>query len=140
MKQMLLVFVGAGVGGVLRHAAGPWLQGLAERWVHLSPGGGATAFPAGTLAVNITGCLAAGVLGGLLGSANGSREDVRVLVMVGILGGYTTFSAFGRETVMLLLERRVGEAALYVVLSAAAGLAAVWIGMKLSGALAPQAA
>lgn len=137
MKQILLVFLGAGLGGVLRHAGGPWMQNTAQSlWPALAPPQGAegqVAFPIGTLMVNMSGCLAAGILGTFLATASGMREELRALLMVGLLGGYTTFSAFGRETMLLVEQRRLWEAGVYVLASNAAGLCAVWIGMRLAG-------
>lgn len=135
MKQLALVFLGSGVGGSLRWA----ISSAMQAW--LRPGGGeAAASPwslvAGTLVVNLTGCFAAGVLGTVLAGAAGMREDARLLVMVGLLGGYTTFSAFGRETIVLLEQRRVLEAAVYVVASTVLGIGAAWAGARVSGAAA----
>ncbi len=116
MDRWLAVFLGAGFGGVLRFSVGG-----------LFAGGGAGqpgAFPVGTLVVNVTGCLAIGVLASMLTS-----EPWKLFLMVGVLGGYTTFSAFGRETIELISRGEVGRAAVYVVLSNALGLAAVWAGM-----------
>lgn len=115
MDRWLAVFLGAGLGGVLRFAVGGLLAG---------GGAGAGAFPVGTLVVNVTGCLAIGVLAPVLMS-----EPWKLFLMVGLLGGYTTFSAFGRETIDLISRGEIGRAAVYVVLSNALGLAAVWAGM-----------
>jgi fluoride exporter len=57
------------------------------------------------------------------------RETLRAALLIGVLGGYTTFSSFGRETIDLIAAHRAGWAALYILASNAAGLAAVWIGM-----------
>jgi CrcB protein len=85
-------------------------------------------FPWGTLAVNVTGCLAIGLL---MGALQG-REGWRLLLVTGFLGAYTTFSAFGGETVDLLRRDEWGRAGLYVLGSVAAGLAAVRVGMVLT--------
>lgn len=115
MDRWLAVFLGAGLGGVLRFGVGGLFAGGAA---------GVGAFPTGTLVVNVTGCLAIGVLAPLLTS-----EPWKLFLMVGVLGGYTTFSAFGRETIELISRGEVGRAAVYVLLSNALGLAAVWAGM-----------
>lgn len=119
------VFVGAGVGGVARYLLSAWLQGVARG-----------AFPVGTLVVNVTGCLLIGLLaaGALSGGAM-SREDVRLGLVVGVLGGYTTMSSFGLETVRLMGEGRAGAALAYVLLTNGLGLAAVWAGLRVGRSL-----
>lgn len=120
------VFVGAGVGGVARYLLSAWLQGVARG-----------AFPVGTLVVNVTGCLLIGLLAaGVMSGGVLSREDVRLGLVVGVLGGYTTMSSFGLETVRLIGEGRTWAAVAYVVLTNAAGLLAVWIGLRVGRGLA----
>jgi len=94
------------------------------------------AFPWGTLLVNVLGCL---VMGGLIpffvGESPRLGERARLFLGVGILGGFTTFSAFGLETWSLISRGRSGLAAAYVATSVVLGLAAVWAGrgiMKLA--------
>jgi CrcB protein len=121
---ILLVGSGGFIGSVLRY----WLSGIAQG---LGP---RAAFPVGTLVVNVTGCLVIGVVAGLA-EARGLGEGVRTFLVVGLLGGYTTFSAFANETVAIA---RAGEplwAGINVVASVAACLAAVWAGRALAGAL-----
>ena len=72
----------------------------------------------------------AGTLAGLLEKRPFLGPDARLFLFTGILGGFTTFSAFGLETIFLLQRREAGLAALNVGLSLAAGLAALWLGMK----------
>lgn len=124
------VFVGAGAGGVLRY----WLGGLVQGWW------GAT-FPLGTLFVNVSGCLAIGFLATAFSGGVLIREELRVAVLIGILGGYTTFSSFGRETMALVADGQWLAAGGNVVLSNALCLAAVWVGhaaaTRLYGAGAP---
>ena len=112
----LLVFIGGGCGSILRHAvnvAGPRVFG--------------TGFPYGTLIINITGSLVMGLVAGYLAFKGEASQPWRLFLMTGVLGGYTTFSAFSLEA-MLLYERGEWLAALlYVVGSvvlAIAGLAA----------------
>jgi len=112
----ILVFVGGGCGSALRHAVNVWGLRL------FGPG-----FPYGTLMVNITGSLAMGLIAGYLAFKGEASQPWRLFLMTGVLGGYTTFSAFSLYA-MLLYER--GEwltAVLYVlgsVVLAIAGLAA----------------
>ena len=119
----LLVMLGSAVGGGARL----WLTTIVAR-----PMG--TAFPWGTLAVNVLGCLAVGVLGALLAPPGRihDAQAVRVFLVVGVLGGFTTFSAFALDTLILVQRGEVGAAAAYVLVStlgcliaAGAGYAAV---------------
>ena len=87
MKAILLVALGGAVGSVARFKLSGWILHHTVDW----------RFPAGTFAVNVTGCLVAGILAGTPSASTSSRE-ARLLVFTGVLGGYTTFSAFGLET------------------------------------------
>lgn len=118
----LLVAIGSALGGVARHAVGLF---VAQRW------GGA--FPWGTLTVNVVGSFAIGVLGALVAvSQRASTADVvRELLMIGFLGGFTTFSAFSLQTLQLLRDGRPGFALANVGASLALCLVAVWLGYLL---------
>ena len=116
----LLVFLGAGTGGVLRH-----LMSLAVAR-HLGMG-----FPYGTLAVNISGAFALGLLAGFLASHNAANTTLRPLLATGLLGGFTTFSAFSLETVTLLERHQPALAVAYVLASVAGGLLALALGLRL---------
>ena len=129
MHRLLLIFLGAGCGGVLRFLIGSAVQGAAP--------GDARWFPFGTLAVNATGCFAMGLLGALL--IGESKEGWRALLMIGVLGGYTTYSSFGRETVALLTEGRPGAGAIYILGTNALAIAGVWLGARLAAPLATGA-
>jgi CrcB protein len=120
MQKLLLIFVGSGFGGVLRYALAGWTQRLT---------GGV--FPLGTLLVNVTGCLLIGFLTAAFGGRILVREEHRVALLIGLLGGYTTFSTFGLETFALLNDGQYGRAGVNVVASVAVGLVAVWIGYRL---------
>jgi len=87
MKRMFLVGLGGFVGTVLRY----WLSGVAQ-------GATRSAFPLGTLTVNVLGCFAVGLLTELVEARGYLGPDTRALVFVGLLGGFTTFSAFANET------------------------------------------
>jgi len=119
----LNVAVGGAVGSLLRYHVGRAVSALA------GPG---NAFPWGTLAVNIVGSLAMGALVGWL--ARGTMdapgaENARLLIGVGLLGGFTTFSAFSSELVTMLHRGQMGLAAGYAAASLAAGMAAVIVGL-----------
>lgn len=120
MVKFALIFVCSGLGGVLRHALG----GLIQHWW------GPT-FPLGTLIVNITGCLGIGFFAAAFAGGLMVREEYRIAVLVGIFGGYTTFSAFGLETMALVGKGDMARAGLNVLLSVAVGLVAVWFGAAL---------
>lgn len=121
MKNVLLVAIGGGLGAVARYKLGGLVLHHSPPWK----------FPLSTLAVNVSGCLVAGLLGGLIIRHDLFAADARLFLFTGLLGGYTTFSAFGVETVYLLQRHEPWLAALNVGLSALAGVFAVWLGMKL---------
>ena len=116
--------VGAGglIGAVGRYVIGTWAQGLA----------GSSSFPLGTLLVNVVGCLLIGVLVGLAETREALNGQVRVFLVVGLLGGFTTYSAFGYETVALLRNGETLAGIANVGLQLALGLAAVWAGLRVS--------
>lgn len=121
MLKLSLIFLGAGVGGVLRYL----VSGLAQRL-----GGGA--FPVGTLTVNILGCLVIGFLGSALAGPVLIRDEYRTALLVGLIGAFTTYSTFADETFKLVADRQLALAGLNLLLSTALGLAAVWIGIRLA--------
>jgi len=122
--KLLLIFLGAGAGGTARYLVGGWAQGWA------GPG-----FPLGTLVVNVSGCLAIGFLAALFSGPWLVREEWRLAILVGVLGGYTTFSSFGYETTSRVRDGEWARAGLNVLLSNALGLSAVWAGATLAGLL-----
>lgn len=115
----LLVGVGGAIGSILRYWAGGLVQQAA---------GGAAAFPAGTLLVNVIGCVAIGAVAQLAEQRSSLGADARVFLMVGLLGGFTTFSAFANETMTAWRSGAVLVAAVNVVLSVGACLAGVAAG------------
>ncbi|MFO1018481.1 MAG: fluoride efflux transporter CrcB [Hyphomonadaceae bacterium] len=116
MIQVLLVAMGGAVGSLARFGVGVAMA----RWLGL-------AFPWGTLTVNILGGLAMGLLAARVGP---DTEHVRLALGVGVLGGFTTFSAFSLETVRLM-QHQPGLAALYVVASVTLSVGACWAGYSL---------
>ena len=119
--KWFLIAAGGAVGSVLRYA----LQGLVQR-------GTTSGFPLGTLVVNLAGCLAIGFLMATFTGPKLIREEYRIGIIVGILGGFTTFSTFGWETFSLINDREFSFAALYVILSCGLGIFGVWAGCRLS--------
>ncbi len=89
-------------------------------------------FPFATLSVNILGCFVIGLVLGLTERGSFTAGEVRSFVVVGILGGFTTFSAFSYESIRLLQEGAFGPAAGNIFLNVAVGLAATWLGLSLS--------
>jgi CrcB protein len=126
MQLYLIVALGGALGSVLRFFVS---QVVAERW-------GET-FPWGTLAINITGSLAIGFIATLTGPDGRwfAGPPTRVFLMVGICGGYTTFSAFSLQTLNLAQDGEWLRAGGYIAGSVVLCLAAVWFGHVLAAAL-----
>ena len=89
--------------------------------------------PLGTLLVNLAGCLAIGLVVGAFARAGALSQEWRLFLVVGLLGGFTTFSAFGLETLALLRRGETAWAAGYVLASVAGGVVAVALGLLLAG-------
>ena len=121
MKQMLVVALGGALGSVARYKFGGLVLHHTPTWD----------FPMSTFCVNLIGCLVIGVIGGLVEHHDLFSSSVRLLLFTGILGGFTTFSAFGYETLFLLRRGLLHLALLYVLLSVLCGVMAVFGGMKL---------
>ncbi len=121
----LLVAIGGGLGAWLRHLTGrAWLAGAGPI--------SAAAFPWATLTVNIVGSLGMGLLVGWLARHGSSAgESLRLLLGVGVLGGYTTFSSFALEFAVLIERGALGLAATYVATSLVAGFVALFAGLWL---------
>ncbi|MEZ6242171.1 MAG: fluoride efflux transporter CrcB [Phycisphaerales bacterium] len=120
MKMLLMIFLGGGVGSVLRFLVSKWIQTGTD-----------SSFPFGTLAVNVLGCLVIGFLARLLTSGPVVvSEELRFALLIGLLGGFTTFSTFGYDTMTMLEEGQFGRATAYVLLSNGLGLACVFIGVR----------
>ena len=120
MSAFLWVGLGGFLGSVARYAVAMWC-GAAQ------PG----RFPWATFAVNCAGCLLIGVLAGLFSRAS-VPGTVRLFLITGVLGGFTTFSAFGLESVVLLRRGETGLALLYVLGSVMVGVLAVCLGLRLA--------
>jgi CrcB protein len=117
----LIVFLGAGIGGAGRHG----VNVLSARLF-------GTGFPAGTLVINVLGCLVMGLIAGAFAFRGHLPQELRLFLTTGILGGFTTFSAFSLDAALLWERGEVGLAALYVGASVILSLVAVAAGLALS--------
>jgi fluoride exporter len=120
MQAYLIVFLGAGLGGALRHGvnlASARLFGLD--------------FPYGTLIVNVVGSLAMGLIAEYLALRADASQMWRLFLTTGILGGFTTFSAFSLDAALLWERGATGQAALYVAASVALSIAGLFLGLWL---------
>ena len=118
----LYVVLGGGIGAWLRFASGIlFFRSL----------GPASQFPWATLSVNVVGSLAMGLLAGWLARHGSGGEGWRLLLGVGLLGGFTTFSAFSLELVSMIERGSLATAALYAGISVLAGIAALFAGLAL---------
>ncbi|MBS0255449.1 MAG: fluoride efflux transporter CrcB [Proteobacteria bacterium] len=120
----LLVALGGGFGAWLRYLTG-------RLWIALAGPVAASAFPWATLTANVAGSLAMGLLVGWLARHGGGGEHWRLLIGVGVLGGYTTFSSFALEFALFVQRGALGLAALYVGASLLAGFLALFGGLWL---------
>lgn len=118
MKAILLVGLGGGIGSILRYLTSL----LVSKQV-------SSVFPWGTFAVNIIGCLLAGIILGVLERQQVLNSDLKILLITGFCGGYTTFSAFSIENIHLLQNGHPLTALLYILISILLGIIAVWAGM-----------
>lgn len=121
----LYVAAGGGVGAWLRYFTGVAIGRLA----------GGSAFPWATLTVNVVGSLAMGLLAGWL-ARHSAGEPWRLLLGVGVLGGFTTFSALSLEIALMIERGQIAAAALYVAASVIAGVAGLFAGLALMRAIA----
>ncbi|HEV7245924.1 MAG TPA: fluoride efflux transporter CrcB [Shinella sp.] len=117
----LIVFLGAGLGGAGRHG----VNLLSARLF-------GTGFPAGTLVINVLGCLVMGLIAGAFAFRGHLPQELRLFLTTGVLGGFTTFSAFSLDAALLWERGEVGLAALYVGASVIFSLLAVAAGLALS--------
>lgn len=123
MKQALIVGLGGFLGSIARYKMGGVILHHSGSW----------RFPLSTFVINVMGCFAIGALAALVEHRDFFSADTRLFLFTGLLGGFTTFSAFGYEGFFLLRRGELGVAAAYAGLSVVCGLAAVWLAFKLFG-------
>jgi CrcB protein len=121
VKQALLVGLGGFLGSIARFKMSGVILHRTE----------ALNFPLSTFVVNVTGCLVIGVLAALVEHHDFFSPSSRLFLFTGLLGGFTTFSAFAYEGAFLIRRGMFNVATAYALLSVVAGLVAVWMGMKL---------
>ncbi|MEJ2139945.1 MAG: fluoride efflux transporter CrcB [Gammaproteobacteria bacterium] len=117
--HILLVGLGGFVGSGLRFALSNWVQ----RAITYSQ------FPVGTLTVNVVGCLLIGYLGGIAEQRQALDASMRLFLLVGVLGGFTTFSTFAYESLSLAQDSQYFKMLLNVVLQVVIGFSAAWLGL-----------
>ena len=116
--RILGIILAGGAGSLCRYWVSTWGNSLGAR------------MPLGTLSVNIVGCFVIGLLGAIF-FKRPEQETLRIILITGFLGGFTTFSAFGWETIALLRQGSLENAIAYVLASNLGGLSAAWLGYRL---------
>lgn len=120
MNAVLAIFVGAGLGGVMRHL----LNAAVTGWL-------GSGFPYGILTINVLGSTAMGIVAGWFAFAGEGSSTLKLFLATGILGGFTTFSAFSLDTMLLIERGEPGLAALYVSASVALSVLGLMAGLWL---------
>jgi CrcB protein len=121
MNRLLLIALGGAAGSVLRYV----IQAT------MSPTDG-SGLPLGTMTVNVLGCMAIGAAAAWVDGDGTSREAWRWLVIVGLLGGFTTFSTFSHDALRLMQRDQAGMAAMYVLLTNILCLGGAWLGWRVA--------
>lgn len=114
----LIVFLGAGIGGALRHGVNTFVPKIVD-----------TAFPLHTLIINVLGSLVMGLIAEIFALKSHLPAEARLFLMTGILGGFTTFSAFSLDTALLYERGDLGGAALYVAASVVLSIGGLFAGL-----------
>ena len=123
MKERLWVGAGGLIGAVARYKLGGYILHHSAGW----------RFPISTFTINVIGCFIMGILAGLAEKGRFGQE-VRLFLMPGLLGGFTTFSAFAYEGIFLMQKGESHVALAYAAGSVTCGFLGVWLGLKIAGA------
>ena len=118
LRPILLAGLGGFIGSAGRYLIGGWVHRFAPL----------TTFPIGTLFVNASGCFLIGLLGGLIEVRQMFGPDLRVFLLIGVLGGFTTFSSFAYETLALTRDAEFARALFNIAAQMILGLGAAWLG------------
>jgi fluoride exporter len=121
IKNFLIVGLGGAAGSMVRYAVQKSFQVQS-----------AAAFPTGTLLVNIAGCFIIGILWSMVSRTLSWNEEMKLLLMTGFCGGFTTFSAFTLEGIGLLKENKAALFLIYLTASVVGGLIATFIGIRIA--------
>jgi len=122
LLSILYAALGGAIGSVSRYLLGTWTQSLSQ----------SIDFPYGTLTVNLIGCFVIGFLSQLAESRGVFTPETRTLVFIGVLGGFTTFSSFGNDTINLLRDGETFNALANVGANVIVGLFLVWLGRSVA--------
>lgn len=120
-RMLVMIFLGGGIGSVARYLIAGWTQSTTH-----------AAFPVGTMSVNLIGCLLIGFLASAFEGRWLVQQDYRQMALVGVLGGFTTFSTFSHETFKLLADQQYRLALLNIIMSVVLCLSGVWIGYRMA--------
>lgn len=116
--NILLVGIGGALGSISRYLLGTWIQALSR----------SIDFPYGTLIVNLLGCFLIGLLSQLAEARGAFTSETRAFLFIGILGGFTTFSSFGNDTINLMRDGAAFNALANIGVNVILGLVLVWLG------------
>lgn len=122
IKTFFVIGMGGFLGSIARYSLGNYITRYFDE----------TSFPVGTFAVNILGCFIIGFVGGLIEYRDLFSPEIRLMLLAGVLGGFTTFSSFGNESLFLFQQGELRTVLLYIGTSVICGLLAVWIGSRIA--------
>lgn len=125
MNSIFLVGLGGSIGSIARYKLGGLISHITVQ----------KSFPYSTFVINVLGCLIIGLLAGLAERYNLFSQSTRLFLFTGLLGGFTTFSAFGLDAILLVLRNEWITATLYTSASVILGITAIWLGLKIISAL-----